>query len=200
MKRILFIPVLFFLMVACGPIVTFNQPQPVGVDSLTVMPKKLMGDYLSKDGAARLTINQISMVIKCDYVLKQFKDSIGWDTLSVSVKRQYKVVGDSVVKHITETDTLFCFSEDNVLKKYKGYYFLNRRQEKNSWYVQKLTFQKGQLSLASISTKVELQTLDTINESPADTSIYNFSFTRKQFYEYLDKDGFLNVDTFLKVK
>jgi len=104
------------------------------------------------------------------------------------------------VEHLTDTDTLFCFSEDNVLKKYKGYYFLNSRQNKHSWYVQKLKLQKGLLTIGTISTKEELETLEKINESPIDTTTYQISFTRKQFHDYLDNDGFSKTDTFIRVK
>jgi len=200
MKRILFIPILFLSLFCCGPVVTFDRPQPEGTDSLTIIPKKLVGKYFSKDGSTCLTIDRKNMILHYDYDVKQLKDSIDWENLTAGEKSKYRVEGDSVVEHLTDTDTLFCFSEDNVLKKYKGYYFLSSRQNKNSWYVQKLKLQKGLLTIGTISTKEELTTLQKINESPIDTTTYQIKFTRKQFHDYLDNDGFSKADTFIRVK
>ncbi len=200
MKRILILPAFLLLLIGCGPVVTFNQPQPEGVDSLRVIPKKLIGRYISKDGSGKLIIDRKSMIIRYDYEVKVPKDSVDWEDLSAEDRKHYKVEGNSVIEHITNTDTLFYFSEDNVLKKFKGYYFLNSRIDKESWFVQKLKLQKGVLTLGTISSEEELKTLETINESPIDTITYNIKFTRKQFKSYLENNGFSDVDSFIRVK
>jgi len=200
MKHILFYPVLFLVLMGCGPVVTFNQPQPEGVDSLTVIPKKLVGTYFTKDGITSLVIDKKSMVFHSVYDVKQHKDSLNWDSMTADEKNQILIVGDSVVEHVTDTDTLFFLSENNVLKKYKGYYFLNSKRSEHSWFVQKLKLQKGLLTIASISTKEELATLEKINESPIDSVTYQVDFSKKQFHDYLDNDGFSEVDTFVRVK
>jgi len=200
MKIKLFFPVLFlFVWNACTPPVTFNQPQPVGVDSLTVFPKRLIGRYISKDGMV-LTVEPSRIVLHFDYEVKQPKDSLEWDSLTVEEKSRYRLDGDSVIEHVVDTDTLFCFSQDNVLKKFKGQYFLNTRNDSASWVVRKMKLQKGQLIIGSISAKEELKTLERISERPLDTIPQKISFTKKQFHEYVDSEGFSERDTFLKIK
>ncbi len=200
MKRILFFPTLLLLLIGCGPVVTFEQPQPEGIDSLNVIPRKLIGQYISKDGSGKLTIDRKSMIIIYDYEVKQPKDSVDWDEMTAEDKKHYKVEGNSVIEHIINTDTIFYFSKDYVLKKFKGYYFINSRVDNESWFVQKLKLQKGLLTIGTISGKEELETLEKINESPIDTTTYNIKFTRKQFKSYLASNGFSDVDTFRRIK
>jgi len=200
MKRLFLLLILILAIASCVPVVTFNQPQPEGVDSLTVIPRKLFGQYLAKNGGGLLNIDRNFMILHYDYDVKQPKDSIDWTNLTPEEKSKYRVVGDSVIEHITDVDTLFRFSEDNVLKKFKGYYFLNSIYGKHSWMVHKLKLEKGLLTIGSISTKEELKTLDKINESPIDTTTYQIKFTRKQFHEYIDNEGFSKVDTFIRIR
>ncbi|MDD4922534.1 MAG: hypothetical protein PHS30_08685 [Bacteroidales bacterium] len=200
MKQILFIPVFFLVMlVGCTPPVTFNQPQPEGVDNLSAIPKKMVGYYVGKDGITSLTIDRNRIILYYDYEVKQQKDSLNWEKMKTEDKRKFRLEGDSVIEHVTDADTIFCFSEDYVLKKYKGYFFLNSRFGKNSWLVQKIKIQKGLLTIGRISTKEELNMLEKINESPIDTATLQVNFTRKQFHDYIESDGFSKVDTFIRV-
>lgn len=202
MKRIQLISVLLFCIVlsGCKPVVTFDKPQPEGVDSLTAIPKKLIGRYMGNDGASCLIIDRNEMILKYDYEVKQLKDSLQWEDMTKEERSKYMLQGDSVVEHIVDSDTLFVFSEDFALKKYKGYYFISSRYNKNSWFVQKLKLQKGILTIGTISTEDELKTLEKINESPIDTTSNQIKFSRKQFHEYIDNEGFSDVDTFVRVK
>ncbi|MDP4271025.1 MAG: hypothetical protein Q8909_13000 [Bacteroidota bacterium] len=199
MKRVLLLPLLLLLLIGCSPVVTFDRPQPAGVDSLTKIPKKLIGKYISNDGSAVLTIAPQSMIIRYDYEVRMPKDSVDWDNMSPEEKATCHIEKGWVIEHIMDTDTLFHFSAGNVLKKFKGYYILNSLMKENAWFVQKMKLQKGMLTIGEISTEAELDALEKVNESPIDTTNYNISFTRKQFQSYM-KSGFSKVDTFKRVK
>lgn len=199
MKRILLLSVLLLAIFSCVPVVTFDRTQPEGVDSLTVIPKKLVGKYIAKNGATILTIDGKCMIMHYDYEIKLPRDSTNWDNLSAAEKKGFRLENDSIIEHVLDIDTIFKLSDDMVMKKFKGAYFLNTRKKGNSWYVQKMQLIKGMLTIGSISTKNELKTLDKVNESPVDTTTYQVSFNRKQFHEYIDNDGFSKVDTFLRV-
>ena len=199
MRKLMLLPVLLLLLTGCNPIVTFNSPQPTGVDSLSKIPKKLVGKYVSNDGSALLIINDSCMIIRYDYEIKQPKDSINWDEMPPEEKKASRIENGWVIEHILDTDTLFHFSDENVLKKFKGYYFLNSLIKENAWFVQKMKLQKGMLTIGEIATEEELDALERIKESPIDTTTYNICFTRKQFQNYM-KTGFSKVDTFKRVK
>jgi hypothetical protein len=199
MKRLHLLPLFLLLLIGCTPVVTFDRPQPTGVDSLTKIPKKLIGKYISNDGSALLTVDAASMIIRYDYEVKTPKDSVDWDEMSPEEKAACHIEKGWVIEHIMDTDTLFHFSEGNVLKKFKGYYILNSMIRENAWFVQKMKLQKGMLTIGEISTEEEFDALEKAQESPIDTTTYNINFTRKQFQSYM-KSGFSKVDTFKRVK
>ena len=88
-----------------------------------------------------------------------------------------------------------------MLRKFKGYYFLNTRQDKESWSVRKLDLSKGQLTISSISKKLDLDNLKALTESPQDTTTQTtFKATKKQFKEFIKNDGFSDSETFTRLK
>jgi hypothetical protein len=88
---------------------------------------------------------------------------------------------------------------DNVVRKIKGYYFLNKRYDKESWEVKKIQLSKGQLVISTISTKQDIENLMAITESPKDTAeLYKFAITKKQFKEFLKNDGFSDSEKFVR--
>jgi hypothetical protein len=88
---------------------------------------------------------------------------------------------------------------DNVVRKFKGYYFLNIRYDKTSWEVKKIQLSKGQLVISSISTKLDIDNLKEITETPTDTvPPYKFSATKKQFKELIRNDGFSDSEKFVR--
>jgi len=115
-----------------------------------------------------------------------------------------------LVTHIGYIDTLFQIDYDNVVRKFKGFYFLNKRQgfyflskrlDKESWEVKKIELSKGQLVVSSISSKEDIENLKAITESSQDTvAPYNFAATKKQFKEFVKSKGFTDSEKFIRQK
>lgn len=197
------------LLNSCEPAVTFDKPQPDNEKSLSSFPSRLQGNYLSEDQASVITItgNVITRHYEFDY--KQHKDSIGssykivGDSLvntSNGTSEKINLQGDTLIQHESWTDTLFNISADNVLKKFKGYYFLNTVFKENSWEVKQLWLKKGVLSIGSISDKADIQKLKEITETAADTTSTTFSLTKKQFRQFVKQDGFSKQEKFIRMK
>ena len=74
---------------------------------------------------------------------------------------------------------------DNVVRKFKGYYFLNTRYSKTSWYVQKVQLLKGQLVISSISTNEEIENLKEVTETTDTIPPYQFTPKKKQFKKFV---------------
>jgi hypothetical protein len=107
--------------------------------------------------------------------------------------------GDSLIFHVHYIDTLLQMNSDNVARKFKGYYFLNKSQDRIGWEVKKIHLTKGQLILSSISTKLEIKNLQEITETPQDTiPLYKFTATKKQFKKFIQNDGFRDTEIFVK--
>jgi len=183
---------------ACEPPVTFNEPQPTDTDNLSKFPDRLQGQYLSLADNSTLLISDklIQRIYDFDQKihLSQLDSNsrLSGDTiinLTTNVKEIIKRDGDSLVTHIHYIDTLFLMDYDNVVRKFKGYYFLNKRYDKESWEVKKIQLSKGQLVVSGISTKQDIENLKTITESTQDTvAPYKFATTKKQFKEFIKND------------
>lgn len=210
MKQLKLISTLIILtsLFACEPPATFNEPQPTNTDNLSKFPKRLQGQYLSLADSSTLSISNKLIQRTYDFDYKVHPNQLdstsrlSGDTI-VDLKTNEKTVikrdGDSLIAHIHYIDTLFLIDYDNVVRKLKGYYFLNTRKDKTSWEVKKLQLTKGQVVISSISTKLDIDNLREITETPADTiPPYKFTATKKQFKEFIKRDGFSDSEIFVR--
>jgi len=212
MIRLKFITTIVILtsLVACAPPVTFNEPQPTNTDNLSEFPNRLQGHYLSSADSSVLIIDAktIQRIYDFDYTIHSSQiDSnsrLSGDTiinLTTNTREIVKRAGDSLVTHIGYIDTLFQIDYDNVVRKFKGFYFLNKRLDKESWEVKKIELSKGQLIVSSISSKEDIENLKATTESSQDTvAPYNFAATKKQFKEFVKNKGFTESEKFLRQK
>jgi len=190
---------------SCEPAATFDKPQPDNIKSLAAFPQRLHGKYLADDQASIVIIADNLITRHYDFDFKQHKDSIGHsfkiidDTLINEIDGTKEIIllkGDTVIQHANWTDTIFNISADNILKKFKGYYFLNSRYRDNVWEVKKLSLSKGVLTVGDISDKDDIQKLKDITETTADTITTNFSLTSRQFKQFVKQQGFGKQETF----
>jgi len=198
------------IMFSCEPKVTFKEPQPTNTENLSGFPKSLQGQYLSvEDGSILIIDNKlIQRIYDFDYKIHPNEldstQQIMGDTVidfETNEKTPIRRDGDSLVIHVHSIDTLFQMDYDNVVRKFKGYFFLNIRWGKESWEVKKMQFKKGQLVVSRISTKEEIEKLKEITETQQDTvPPYEFTVTKKQFKEFVKNDGFSNSEIFIKQK
>jgi hypothetical protein len=119
--------------------------------------------------------------------------------LRTDIGQLIQIEGDSIVMHVNEIDTVFIIDAQNILKKFKGYYFVNILTPPDSWQVKKLEFSGGKFILSSISQKEDLTELKTLTESAQDTAPYVFSLSRKQFKKFVREEGFRDSEEFLKI-
>lgn len=208
--KIIFALSILTSLVACETPVTFTEPQPPETDNLSSFPGRLKGVYLNLSDSSTLSINDklIQRTYDFDYKihLNQLDSTVRLlgDTLINLETNEREIIkrdGDSLKIHIHNIDTIFQMDFDNVVRKFKGYYFLNTRYDKTSWAVEKMKLSKGQLIISSISTKEDIENLKEITETTQDTlTNYNFTATKKQFKEFVKNDGFSDSEIFMKLK
>ena len=211
MKRhkLILIFVILTNLFACEPPATFSEPQPTDIENLSKFPKRLQGQYLNFADNSTLLVSDklIQRIYDYDYKvhLNQLDstEQLSGDTI-INIQTKEKILikrqGDSLITHIHYIDTLFRMDYDNVVRKLKGYYFLNKRYDKTSWEVKKIQLTNGQLILSTISTKIDIENLMEITETPQDTvSPYNFTATKKQFKEFIKNDGFSDSEIFVRL-
>jgi hypothetical protein len=204
------------ILFGCGgrkieePSVTFVEPQPIKTDNLSKFPNRLKGQYYCPTDNSKLLIedNLISKIYDYDQkVLVAQLDSsfkLSGDTiinLGTNEKTLTKRVGDTLIVHTHYIDTVFRMNYDNVVRKFKGYYFLNKRYDEGSWEVKKADLSSGKLTIGSISSSQEIETLKSITESSKDTIMpFKFVLSKKQFKDFIKRDGFSDSEIFVKVK
>lgn len=208
--KIIFALSILTSLVACETPVTFTEPQPPETDNLSSFPGRLKGVYLNLSDSSTLSINDklIQRTYDFDYKihLNQLDSTVRLlgDTLINLETNEREVIkrdGDSLKIHIHNIDTIFQMDFDNVVRKFKGYYFLNTRYDKTNWAVEKMKLSKGQLIISSISTKEDIENLKEITETTQDTlTNYNFTATKRQFKEFVKNDGFSDSEIFMKLK
>lgn len=209
MKKLVIIIAAMIYLSGCGPVATFEEPQPANVKSISNFPKRMQGQYLNKTDQTILIV-QDNMLLKCfNYSGKVKKNELD-STMKIAgdsvvstdkrVKVSGKVSGDSAMVKVSWTDTIFRIGNDNVLKKFKGYYFLNILKNQKQWETTKLDFEKGQITMSDINTKEDLEKLKEITETSTDTVSHIFKPSKKQFRKFIKNNGFSQTDVFVKIK
>lgn len=202
--------VLSINVISCKPSVTFEEPQPKNEKNLSSFPKKLQGDYLSLSDSSKITIEAKTILRIYDFNQtfhpNQLDNTmrISGDTLidiDTNERTVLKRNGDSLISHFHSVDTLFQISEEAILKKFRGYYFLNFSYHEDGWEVKKLQYKKEKLTISSISQKEDIENLKSIMESDQDTVIpYKFKASKRQFKEFVKNDGFTDSEIFVRSK
>src|SRR6185295_5481031 len=184
----------FLFFQCCSPPVQFGEPQPAGEKDLEAFPEKLQGQFLNEADSSTLTIGKEMMVqhyhsqlVKSrknlDSLFQLINDStlINRDTHEQS---RVTLVGDTIRGYIEVNDTLFHISEKNVLRKFKGYYFLNIAYME-SWEVKMLDLHKDRVTIGTIPSKEGMDKLKKISEAAVDSANGNIQLTKDEFKEFI---------------
>ena len=204
---IVLLPILLF---ACGgmvvDVITFTEPQPGGKNSLTNFPNNLHGEYLSENSKSTLYLSSkfIRRIDDLSYKMHVSDlDSnyrlVGDTILAVQEGEKWPIIreGDSLKVENFKIDTLFRFNDQNILKKHKDTYFLNKSWEENGWGVLKIEVTKGTLILSSI-TEEEVLALRKIGKVTLDSIPYKFELEDKIFLDFVKNGGFKSQEYFVK--
>ena len=193
------------------PEVRFDVPQPEGQIEQHVIPRKYHGRYLSLEDSSILIVSKANIISlykrdfkghlsdldSSDRILftkdTAFADVHGKATIKVRKK------GDSIYYRYENRETIFSFARHDVLKKYRGYYFLNHETEPTLWTVSKLGFTKEGLILGTLHSRDDLQKLRDLTQQKSDT-LYNFKPTKKQMKKFIREKGFHNEEKFVRIK
>ena len=198
-------------MHSCEDPIRFEVPQPEGTIEQHVLPRKYHGRYRSLQDSSILIISRGNII---SFYRKNFKGKVSEldsservlfskDTTftdehgKATVKAQRK--GDEITYQYENRETIFSFARHDVLKKFRGYYFLNHETAPSHWTVTKLGFTKEGLVLGTLSSKDDLLRLRELTQQKSDT-VYNFRPTSTQMKKFIRDKGFHNEERFVKLK
>ena len=206
---IVLLPILLF---ACGEmevdVITFTEPQPAGKNNLSKFSNNLIGEYLREDSTSTLYIysnvilrkDDLSSIMHLSELDSNYR-LVGDTIFAVQEGEKWPIIreGDSLKVEHFKTDTLFQIDDQNILKKHKDTYFLNKSWEDNGWGVLKIEVSKGLLTLSSI-TEEEVVALSKLGKETLDSLPYKFELEDKNFLDFVKNGGFKNQEYFIKQK
>jgi hypothetical protein len=204
MKRKTVVFILLVFLLGCGPYIWFKVPQPQGRENLKGFPAELQGKYSS-------VLDTVIIHIEKDKIIREYRenllmtkvefreetgDSIAEDTaftFSGNWQITVKSFGDSVQIFSKKDDELFHISERQILREYKGYYFLNYKDTNNFWKVKLLKLQQDSLEYDFILRDDDLKQIRSITkvevkkDSSEESSRYYLDPTRRELKKILRK-------------
>lgn len=194
------------LLTACGESVRFEVPQPEGVGIQKDFPKRLYGEYSTPNDSSKLLIANGRIIQYSRAAFAEKRDSVDRvepedDSIYMEVNKNFslklEVRGDSIFYGWSSYDTLFDAAHGDLLKKYKGIYFLNRRMANFSWAVTTLTSFADGVTLGAVSGADDIRKLRNLTNTPSD-SIFRFRPTKKQLLKFLREKGFSKEVIYLR--
>lgn len=209
MKQKLILIATILALYSCKDItVSFEVSQPENVKQQKEFPKKLIGTYYNPDENSQLEIGKYFILkkITLDDTLKiselDKNERIVNDTLYLlNSKVKYKIlkINDSLFSNYIYADTTFNLKKTDVLKKFKGYYFLNNKTDTDFWEVEKLSLNKGVLQINGIKTVDEMNLMESITESKKDTTKpFRVKPNKKQFKAFIKQNGFTQGEIYIR--
>jgi hypothetical protein len=209
-KHLIIFAIIAVTFIACEEPITFTEPQPAEYKSAKKFPKKITGKYISTEDSSTLVIKEHSIVRKYDFTIKIHSNQldsniirVGDSIIDLKTNNRFVIISeaDSITCRLHVKDTLFLISDENVLKKYQGFYFLNLKKGDQRWEVKQLKKYKNGVKISSINSKEDLDKLKAITATQPDSLLpITFTINKQQFKEFLKQGGFAEEETFLKVK
>ena len=133
--------------------------------------------------------------------------SIDEEISNFFINEGYKseIKGDTVYATQKDIDTVFQASENHVLKKFKGSYFLNFKLDENFWEVHRLNLSKDTVLIGQISPSDTLLRFDFVEKTEefnaldsTTTTEYAINPSKRQFKKLIKPNSFEECACYLK--
>ncbi|MEQ8325298.1 MAG: hypothetical protein RIC15_03610 [Vicingaceae bacterium] len=211
---ILFLLIGIRYLISCDPELRFEAAQPESGKNRSSFKKKYLGNYVGLTDSSILSISSTTIKQEWQYDGKIAKTDV--DTmkdvqlvngyilgLTEGDSIPYTVVGDSISYQWRPKETLFSISEHQVLRHYKGMYFLNSKID-DYWVVKLLKFNKGILELTNIEggkeeiAKVRELAKNAMKIGEGGDTTYVFNPTRKELSAIITSEVVSKASLFRK--
>ena len=225
MKWILVIQTIIIFLVSCSDYdqVSFLAPQPASSEPLLKFNKKICGVFKDcNDADNRLYISTKYIIQKEIDKKTLHRNHMEIDSLEEGLeitdnylndfysKKGYLVyiIDDSIFLNHETCDTIFQFSERQVLKHYKQQYYMSTLKDDKSWSVYRLYVNQDTLWFGAISPTDTLLNFDFVEkevsfeeEDSSSTTNYKLSpKSKKEFNNLLKTNSFNDFGCFCRDK
>ena len=223
MKKTLYILLLIFF-VSCGDYeyVRFETAQPNGVKESESFSRKVKGEYINcTNSDDKLIISDKLILNSRTFKFKSHRNDLEFDStitvnrniddelrkLFISEGYEIEINGDTINASQIDIDTVFQISENQVLKKFKGSYFLNFKNDESFWNVSRLNLNKDTLLIGQISPSDTLLRFDFVvkneefNDSDSTTTTeYSINPSKREFKKLMKPNSFGECECYYKKK
>ncbi len=191
-----------FFLTSCLQI-TFTEPQPAGKKNISKFPKHLTGSYLSLRDGSELVISESKITKLYEGTYRVHPNELdstfifeGDSILTPFSKQKYLVKQDrdSLLIFANGTQEMFTLNENSLLRKYKGYYFLNTMLAKDKWSVEQVELSGENLTISKVSPTEQKKPKS--EEDSVDNT--NLSLSRKEFKKFVRSNGFDSDEVFVR--
>lgn len=202
---------------SCDSPATFVTPQPELDKNESHFNWRYRGSYMSNNDSSLLIIDKHHIRQEWSIILESTKSEIDsasdWHikdgALYIKDNPEPFVMsmnGDSVRVMLDWVDTLFSISPSNVLRKWRGYYFLNFMHGPQSWGVEVLKLDRhGALNLLEMRNNSEIEKIEPITdvekELGQDGEVVNVRLrpSKRQLKDLIQNGGFVRGRSFQKI-
>jgi len=201
------------------PELRFEEPQPSGDRNENKFKRKYQGTYLCLDDSSILTIDKNKIIQEWHIVTKLTKAQLD-TTEGIEIKDgllyskdseeplPVEFIGDTAVLTFDFDKTIFQISDNQVLRYFKGLYFLNFREPDSLWTVKALKLDKeGILTIKriyggenEIQKIKDMTTVEEITDEEDKVVDYKVRPTKKELKEIMKSDLFKEGTRFQKIK
>lgn len=220
-------PILFllFLITACSgdyDYVRFETPQPEGVKTIFSFGKKIQGKYrhcsrpdeelqigentIVNNRNNHFTVHRNDLILDSGSTLnRQNNDEL--THLLEAEGYQINISGDSIRGTQTDMDTIFAISRNQLIKKFKGSYFLNIKSGEQFWTVRQLDIHHDTLFISEIFPSDSLLRFNFVTKNSevnandsSNITEYSIKPSKKEFKKLLRPGSFETMACYCKKK
>lgn len=209
-------------LVGCGDYeyVRFQVAQPEGVKESRAFQRKVKGDYINCfDPYDRLVISENMILNARTFKFKGHRSDLELDSgivvntnidqelrvLFESEGYEVEIVDDTIHASLVSIDTIFIVSDNQVLKKFKGSYFLNFQEGDDFWKVKRLNLRRDSLLIGQISPSDTLlhfdfvtKTVEIDNNDSTKATEYTINASKTEFKKLMKSNSFDHCECYLK--
>ena len=222
MKKFLFLSLLaVWILSGCTDKkqhIYFEEPQPKNEKDQQRFKNRFLGTWLNLADSSILYVSHNMLVTEKSInfvVLKKELDSmpdfkIKNDSIfggDFGNGTKIRSSHDSIFTTFVIKDTIFNISNDQLLRFFKGNYFLNHRVGEKQWMVEKMSLNgRNNLNISELllSEKDSLKNFTEVKEVPksSDSTIVDYYIkpSRKELKNYVRDGGFREKNEYIRIK
>lgn len=196
-----------FCSVECDPRVTFTEPQPAGIKDLKKIPEKITGTYLTDGGIMTITetLIEVNKELLVPFKIADLDENEILIGDSVVVEKESgnripvkRISGDSLHAYLNDVDTIIDLTQGDLIKKWKGRYFLNHNLGPDRWEVIEFHREKQIYYLNRVADDADTESITYMKATNDTVKNPTYVADKKKFKKFVNRIGFTNESAFTK--